>query len=188
MKQHTCKVCKAKYTKTRPLQKVCGIECAKSLAKLKNFNDRKKAEAKSLKERKEAILTRSDWVKKAQVAVNAYVRARDAGLPCISCGATPEARFGGATDAGHYRSTGSAPHLRFLTTQIRAQCVRCNRHLAGNAIEFRRGLIERIGVEKVEEIESMQGQGKWSIEYLQRLTKLMAKKKRRTEKRNDSRK
>ena len=167
IKQSTCKVCKAKYTKTRPLQKVCGIECAKALAKLKTFEDRKKAEAKNLKERKEAILTRSDCVKKAQVAFNAFVRARDAGKPCISCG-TPLSfqAVGGAFDCGHYRSVGSAPHMRFVEDNAHGQCKQCNRYLSGNAVEYRKGLFTRLGQERVEQIEADQCARKYTIDGL----------------------
>jgi hypothetical protein len=48
---------------------------------------------------------------------------------------------------------------------------------------YRVGLIERIGINRVEEIESMQWTAKWSVEYLQRLKKVMNKKARRLEKR-----
>jgi hypothetical protein len=55
--------------------------------------------------------------------------------------------------------------------------------LGGRAVDFRKGLIERIGIERVEEIESMQWTAKWSVEYLQRLKRVMNKKARRLEKR-----
>jgi hypothetical protein len=157
---------------------VCGVPCARRLAAAK-----KNQASKSLRERKQALKTRSDYIKEAQTAVNKYVRLRDHGKGCISCGAKPEARFGGAMDAGHWRSVGSAPHLRFFLPQIAAQCVRCNRYLGGSAVEFRKGLVERLGRERVEAIEAMQGTAKWSVEYLQRLAKVMRKKARRLEKR-----
>jgi hypothetical protein len=50
-------------------------------------------------------------------------------------------------------------------------------------VNYRKGLVERIGIERVEEIESMQWTAKWSIEYLQRLKKVMNKKARRLERR-----
>ncbi|KWF90373.1 hypothetical protein WL95_27480 [Burkholderia cepacia] len=55
--------------------------------------------------------------------------------------------------------------------------------MGGAHTNYRIGLIERIGIERVEEIESMQWTAKWSIEYLQRLKKVMNKKARRLEKR-----
>jgi hypothetical protein len=146
---------------------------------------RKAKEKQALRERKKALETIPELIKVAQAAVNRYCRLRDihAGRACISCGATHRTAFGGAFDAGHWRSVGSAPHLRFYTKQIRLQCVRCNRHLAGNAVEFRRGMVALFGVEEVERIESMQGTLKPSADYLRRMAKVFAKKARRIEKR-----
>jgi hypothetical protein len=149
----------------------------------------KKQEAKAKTERaqtrarKEAVKTRRDWIAETQAAVNKYVRLRDHGKGCISCGTHPEQKFGGAADAGHFRSVGSAPHLRYYLPQIALQCVKCNRYLGGNAVEMRRGLVARLGLDRVEQIEAMQGVAKWSIDYLQRLKKVMTKKARRLEKR-----
>lgn len=36
--------------------------------------------------RKKALLTRGDYIKKAQTAFNAFIRERDEGKPCPSCG------------------------------------------------------------------------------------------------------
>lgn len=174
------------------MQKVCGPKCASDWAAkvAKQKADRaNRAERKSLAERKAKLKTRREWIAEAQAVVNKVARLRDilAGHGCISCGARPDARFGGAMDAGHYRSVGSAPHARFYLPNIRLQCKRCNRDLGGSAVNFRKGLIERIGVNRVEEIESMQWTAKWSVEYLQRLKKVMNKKARRLEKRIEKR-
>lgn len=131
---------------------------------------------------KESIKRRSDWTKEAQVAVNAWVRHRDLGKPCISCGSMPAQKLGGTMDAGHYRSTGSAPHLRFLTTQIHAQCVKCNRHLSGNVADYRIGLIERIGQDKVDAIESDQTIRRYDVEYLKRLKSVFTRRLRQSKK------
>jgi hypothetical protein len=188
LKLKKCGFCKEPFMPARPLQKCCSPQCAGDLIEAKKA----KAEAKRAKEeraadrlKREKLKTRSDWIKEAQAAVNKYVRLRDAGKPCISCGAMPEQRYGGTIDAGHFRSVGSAPHIRFYTLQIAAQCVRCNRHLGGNAVEFRRGLVARLGLAKVEAIEAMQGSPKWSVDYLKRLKKVMSKKARRVEGRNE---
>jgi hypothetical protein len=176
----SCPVCLKAFIPARPLQSVCGPICARRSVAAKKAKERKETRAK-----RESLKTRRQWIAEAQVAVNKYCRLRDihAGRGCISCGAPYRLAGGGAFDAGHFRSVGSAPHLRYFTTQIRLQCVRCNRHLAGNAVEFRRGLVALLGVEKVEAIEVMQGTAKWSIEYLRRLKAVMSKKARRLEKR-----
>lgn len=66
------------------------------------------------RQRKRALETIPKLTKKAQAAFNAFIRARDAGQPCICCGQPlGMGDIGGRYDAGHYRSTGSASHLRF---------------------------------------------------------------------------
>lgn len=187
-KLKTCKACKASFAPFLSTAKVCSNACAQSLA----VSIRGKAEkVAAVKERKadavkrDKLKSRSTWLRECQAVVNKVARLRDihAGHGCISCGAPYQGRFGGAFDGGHYRSVGSAPHLRFYLPQISLQCVKCNRYLSGNATEARKGLIGRHGLERVDAIESMQGEGKWSITYLQRLKKVMARLAGRLEKR-----
>jgi hypothetical protein len=73
---------------------------------------------------------------------------------------------GGAVDAGHYRSRGSAPHLRFDERNVHAQRKQCNRYDSGNVVGYRIGLIERIGLEAVEALECDQTSRDHSIEAL----------------------
>jgi hypothetical protein len=143
------------------------------------------AERKSMKERAIKLKTRREWISEAQVVVNKVARLRDqlAGYGCISCGARPQQKYGGTMDCGHYRSVGSAPHLRYFLPNLAAQCTRCNRDRGGMHSDYRVGLIERIGIARVEEIESMNWTAKWDIDYLKRLKKVMQKKARRLEKR-----
>lgn len=182
LKPKTCAHCGTAFVPVRPLQQVCSPVCAGRKVK-----QDKKDERADVRRRKEAIKTRRDRIAEAQAAVNRYCRLRDvhAGKGCISCGARPEQRYGGTMDAGHFRSVGSAPQLRFLTSQIRLQCVKCNRYLSGNAIEFRKALVAERGAEWVEWIESLQAVAKWSEEYLIRLRRIAMKKTRRLEKRRE---
>lgn len=180
MKLKPCAYCKNLFQPLRPLQQVCKPMCGLKLVRAKKAKERVET-----RKRREAIKTRREWIAEAQAAVNKYCRLRDiaAGRGCISCGAPFRLAGGGAFDAGHFRSVGSAPHLRYFTTQIRLQCVRCNRHLAGNVVEYRRGLVAMLGLEAVERIEAMQGVEKWPVEYLKRLKTVMVKRARRLEKR-----
>lgn len=175
-----CKTCKSAFVPRLPMQTVCSLGCAQSLAVSIRGKAVKVAAIKDKRETKEKLdklKSRSTWLRECQAVVNKVARLRDihAGHGCISCGAPYQGRFGGAFDGGHYRSVGSAPHLRFYLPQISLQCVKCNRYLGGNAIEARKGLIGRHGLERVDAIESMQGEGKWSITYLQRLKKIMSR-------------
>ena len=122
MRQKKCRYCKQPFTPVLPMQVVCGIECAKAIAKSK----REKVEKANDRQKREQLKTRSQWMKEAQIAFNAYIRARDANKPCICCGADLVAEaVGGGFDCGHYRSVGSAPHLRFDERNANGQRKQC---------------------------------------------------------------
>lgn len=106
--------------------------------------------------------TRSEWLKEAQAAVNAYVRERDRDLPCVSCGRHHEGQY----HAGHYRSVGSCPELRFDVRQIQKQCAPCNNHLSGNLLNYRPELIRRMGQAVVDEIEGPHEPKRYTIDDL----------------------
>lgn len=155
------------------------LEFTRSANGQKAVKQSTRAETRKAKER---LKTRSDWMKEAQAAVNAWVRWRDRDLPCISCGNHSEEKFGGARDAGHYRSRGSAGHLRFDLRNIHSQCVRCNRYLSGNVADYRVGLIDRIGIEAVEAIEADQAERRFDVEYLKRLKAIYTRRLRQAKK------
>ena len=182
LKEKTCRQCKTVYLPTRPLQSVCSLPCALAQSRAKQqIAERKKQkqEKAEIKKRKDGLKTRSVWIKECQTAVNSYVRERDRNKPCVSCGATyGDVVYGGQRDAGHYRSTGSAPHLRFCLIQIWSQCVKCNRNLSGNSVEYRKELVKRIGLERVEALEHDDNYRKYTIEYLRRLKRLMNRRAR----------
>lgn len=156
-----CKVCKSEYVKRSMSHVVCGIACAKEHAKTVI----KKIERKADKATREKLKSRSQWIKETQTVVNAFIRARDKGQPCISC----QRHHQGQIHAGHYRSTGSSPALRFDEANIHAQCQPCNTHLSGNLIPYRVNLIAKIGIDEVERLEGPQEPKKYSIEQLQHL-------------------
>lgn len=107
--------------------------------------------AKRVRERKMEVKPLSYWMKRAQAAVNAYIRARDAGQPCISCGKPDDGSH--QRHASHYRSVGGHPELRFCELNIWASCSVCNNYLSGNLVPFRAALIAKIGLDRVEWLE-----------------------------------
>ena len=179
-----CKTCRKKVPAesafVSQLRFFCSFECLSQFTKsecgAKAVAKTRKAETR---ERKQKLKTKSDHMKDAVRAFNAYIRWRDRDDPCISCGNfILQDMPGGGWDAGHYRSTGSAPHLRFMQNQVHKQCVKCNRFLSGNVAEYRKGLIRKIGIEKVMEIESDNQERRFDIEYLQRIKTIFTKKKK----------
>jgi len=124
-------------------------------------------ERKEIKVRKEKLKSRGEHMREAQVAFKTYIRLRDqlAGHTCISSGKHLD-WSGNAVDAGRYRSVGSVPHLRFDERNCHAQSERDNRFLSGNAVDYRIGLIARIGQEAVESLEADQSVRKYIINDL----------------------
>lgn len=136
-------------------------------AQAKRARAEAKVEREETRRRKQAIKTIPDLIKEAQVAFNAFIRERDREKPCICCGLPLGAgEVGGAFDCGHYRSTGSAPHLRFDERNAHAQRKVCNRWGAGRAVDYRIGLVARIGLEAVEALESDNRVHRWTREEL----------------------
>jgi hypothetical protein len=173
MKLHKCKVCRSLYVKTRPLQVVCSAACALTLAR-ENVKKSKelvaKAEKKVIKAKLDGMKTRPELLKDTQTAFNAYVRYRDMGKPCISCG-RPDTGEPNSRDASHYRSVGSAPHMRFAENNCFASCKHCNQHLAGNHVEYRKRLVKLLGVEAVEALEADNTTRKYTRDELIELAK-----------------
>jgi len=144
-----CKHCKTTFTPKHFNQKNCmeTDECVGAfLSDLSKANDKRWAKEKKV--RKEALKTRSEWLKDLQDVFNTFIRLRDKDKPCISCGT-----FTGKMNAGHYKSVGGSPELRFNELNVHKQCEYCNTHLSANLIEYRIGLVKRIGVEQVEFLE-----------------------------------
>jgi Bacteriophage Lambda NinG protein len=171
LREKSCKACRQPFTPRRPIQPYCGYACevkAATAAVEKKQARAAKEDRKQTRAQLEAIKTVPMLKKEAQAAFNKYVRLRDAGKPCISCDALPPDLSGlhAGRDAGHYRSTGSADHLRFNEDNCHAQCVKCNQWGAGMAVEYRIGLIKRIGLERVEALESNHDSQKWTRDGL----------------------
>ena len=126
-----------------------------------------KNSAKRDRERRMEVKPLSYWMARAQAQFNKFIRARDIGLPCVSCGATESEveskqgwKVGGAWDCGHYLSVGSHPELRFEQDNAARQCKSCNggsgnysRKNHQTARDYRVELIKRIGLERVEWLE-----------------------------------
>lgn len=168
------KACAAKFTPQRLGQSVCSPKCALAIKDVNHGKARKalaQVERAEIKVRKEKLKSRGDYTKEAQQAFNEYIRWRDrvAGHGCISNG-NPLDWSGNAVDAGHYRSVGSAPHLRFDERNCHAQSKHDNRYLSGNAVDYRIGLIARIGLKEVESLEADQVPRKYTIDDLKAIT------------------
>jgi hypothetical protein len=89
--------------------------------------------------------TKGEWLKELQTVFNRYIRLRDEGKPCISCGTTKPVQYA----AGHYFTIGSCPALRFDEDNVHLQCNKnCNLEKSGNIAEYSINLPLRIGVQR----------------------------------------
>ncbi|MBK5437942.1 recombination protein NinG [Pseudomonas sp. TH32] len=171
-KPKKCKnpACGISFPPQRLGQSVCSPKCGLAIKDVNQAKARKslaQVERREIKVRKEKLKSRGEHMREAQQAFNEYIRTRDqaAGHPCISSG-KPLDWSGNAVDAGHYRSVGSAPHLRFDERNCHAQSKQDNRFLSGNAVDYRIGLIARIGQEAVDALEADQSVRKYSVEQI----------------------
>lgn len=163
-KPRKCKHCRTKFVPERPFIVWCSHECGAELAKAKIARQnalKAKKERKEYRDAKERIKTRGDYAREAQIAINAYRRELTRNLGCISCGT-----HNGKMNGGHYRSVGSSPETRFIEENIWCQCERCNSYLSGNLINYRKNLIKRIGIERVEWLEGNHEPQKYTIQDL----------------------
>ena len=166
-----CKCCKERFTpiNNNSLQKYCmqKDECitahytyVKTIQR-KSWNKRKR-------EAKEKLKTKQDYEKELEPIFNEFIRKRDKDKPCISCGK----KAGAFTlTAGHYYPAGSYKNLRFDEDNVHGQCWwDCNKNKSGNLIEYRIGLINRIGKARVATLEAHRLVGmKYSIEELKEM-------------------
>ena len=91
---------------------------------------------------------------KAVELFHKWIRERDAGQSCISCGVPY------FSDAGHYYAGGKFPNLKFNENNVHGQCKKCNWYMSGNLIPYRFRLIEKIGLEEVEKLDLLASQYK----------------------------
>ncbi|WP_458373027.1 recombination protein NinG [Pseudomonas laurylsulfatiphila] len=172
LKKCRATACGASFAPKVAFQTWCSPDCAVVIARGKQEKKRKELatiERREIKVRKERLKSRADHLREAQAAVNEYVRLRDAHLPCISCDSMPndnDLMTGSRWDAGHYRSVGACPELRFEPLNIHRQCVKCNRNLSGNSVEYRIRLVKRIGADKVEWLEGPHSARKYTVDEI----------------------
>lgn len=166
-----CKICRDKFEPKYFLQKAClNPACLAEWARLdreKKTVVKHKADKKRFNDNDKSLRE-----KRAQASFNAWVRARDSGEPCISCNRNHTGQY----HAGHYRSRGAHPELRFEELNCHKQCAPCNNHLSGNISNYRPALINKIGLDKVEWIEGPHEPKKYTCAELKEIELLYKQK------------
>jgi hypothetical protein len=141
------------FTPFRSTQLVCNYHCANIYAKELNEKKTQKEWKERKAKLKSELMTLSDWLKIAQKHFNHYIRLRDKGNNCISC--DKEFNKNEIVHASHYKPAGNCYNVRFNEDNVWISCVKCNTHLSGNGTEYRKRLVDKIGIERVEEIERL---------------------------------
>ena len=105
-------------------------------------------------------------IKKAEKVFNAYIRNRDSGKPCISCG-----KSGKVLQAGHYYKV-QICSMRFDEDNVNGECEHCNCWDIDHLIGYRKGLSERFGEDHIRildiKFDAYKRDGwKWEREYLE---------------------
>ena len=164
-----CRICKDKFEyRWSTFEKTCLTPSCILEWKNKVKEKEWKAEKKAIKE---SLKTNADHVRELQVIFNKFIRLRDKGLNCISCNKPAKKE-----NAGHYKSAGGHPEHRFNEKNVHLQCEYCNTFLHGNLIEYRKGLIKRIGLEETELLENHIIPMKYSISELVELKAIYKEK------------
>ena len=126
-------------------------------------------ESKLIKKYKDKSV--SNLVNIATTHFNKFIRQRDApdGYGnCISSGQHLIVPSDSA-QAGHFYSGGKYPQLKFNENNVHLQGKSDNYFNGGNLLEYRKNLIQKIGIEKVEELDRIaakKGPHKWDRFYL----------------------
>ncbi len=159
-----CRMCPKLFERRSTLHVVCSYPCTVKLTRAKEraAEEAAKAERRATRAQREALKPRSKWMSETQQAFNAWIRLRDAALPCVSC----LRHHRGQYHAGHYLTVGARPELRFDEQNVHKQCSACNEHLHGNLVLYRLELIMRIGATAVARLEGPHPPQKYSVDEL----------------------
>ena len=157
--------CGEKFVPVVSFQSWCKPDCAVVIARARQEKSRKalaEVGRKELRAAKERLKPKGQYMREAQSAFNAWIRARDAARPCISCGRHHEGQY----HAGHYRTVGSSPELRFEPLNVHKQCAPCNNHKSGDIVNYRINLVHRIGQAQVDWLEGPHEPQRYTIDDL----------------------
>lgn len=164
----TCKICGVKFEPTyTSFQKTCSdLQCIIQFGRKEAERLQKAKQKQEKKQHRES--DKGYWVKRLQTTFNKWIRHRDSGQPCISCAKV----MTGQIHAGHYKTVGGHPELRFEPDNCHAQCAQCNNWKSGNLSEYRANLIKKIGLERVEWLEGPHDKRNYTIPELKDLLEL----------------
>lgn len=146
-----CKVCRELFTPTYFNQKACSRECRKVMPPKKKVKKPKKKKLQTL-------------LKDFETVFNAWIKKRDAGKPCISCGQYNELQ------AGHYFAVSGYKALRFDEDNVHGEGACCNMFNESHLILYGINLQKKIGENDYKDLlrrAELYKAGRYQNEYYQ---------------------
>lgn len=176
-----CRHCKVRTVGPRLHDECIGPWLEKERARKQAI--KAKVDRALLREYREKRKTPSQWEKECREIVQKIARIRDRRDGCISCHMGPN--YGGRWHGSHFRPAGNNAAVQFNLWNIHKACAQCNLFKGGNLGPYRMRLVEKIGLERVEWLESQTQPVKTNVAYLKRFKSVMGKRLRRMEKRHE---
>lgn len=182
-----CPHCKGKLEPGQRIHEYCIAPWAEAQAAKKEREEAKKARMAAkvdralTRQRKEALKTISQIEEECRRIVQKIARIRDKDRGCISC--DKPANWDGQWHGSHYRSHGACSVLQFHLWNINKACWICNKLYSGRIDQYKVGIVNRYGAERLDWLDSQPTLKRYSRDYLMRFKKVMGKRLRRMEKR-----
>lgn len=173
----------------QPWVKWCSIDCGAVLgleAIAKRKAAKEKAERAADRVKKKEQKTPAQLAEPVRKLAQRYAVLRDRDYGCISCDKGAH-WTGGVWHGSHFKSVGSNSALQFNLRNINKSCDQCNYFMAGNIGPYETRLRQKIGDELVDWLKNHPRSREYSVEYLDRLTRILRKKIKRLQQRQGAR-
>jgi hypothetical protein len=175
-KLKSCKWCRTLFVpQYNRVQPTCSPTCAIAFTRAKQAKEALQEAKRAKREYRRDHLTINQLKKRADREFGKFIRERDFGKPCICCdeyAKSGEWENGGLYDAGHYRTKGAADHLRYNEDNVHLQRKYCNKWKSGNQVEYRKRLVLKIGIDRVDALDNNNETKHWDREELVAIRKL----------------
>jgi NinG protein len=184
VKPKACKSCGTRFVPFSSTSRACSPVCALTLAKGSREKAEKKAKVVDRKETKaklEKFKKPTQWEAECRAIVQKIARLRDRDDGCISCHMGKD--YKGRWHGSHFRPAGNNAAVQFHLWNINKACAQCNLFKGGNIGAYRPRLVEKIGLDRVEWLESQNQPIKTNVAYLVRFKAVMGRRLSRMEKR-----
>ena len=180
LKPKKCKSCGIMFKPFSSLAKVCSMACSLDFV---DSQKAAKAKKKHVAQKRDFLANDKSFQRaKCQKAFNEFIRLRDAKLACISC--SSPADWHGQWHAGHYKTVGARPDLRFNEDNCHKQCSRCNNFLSGNLAVYTWALELKIGKDKLLALDVELNPKKYTAQDYAEITKTYQAKIKETKNAN----